>query len=155
MQIGVTLGADVPFFIFGQRAWAFGIGEKLFPDPEHYPKMWFVLINPHFELSTKKVYESLNFGLTNGGIHYSIPRFCTVKDLAVGLHNDLEKVTLKNHPQLSELKELLMGHGARGTLMTGSGPTVFGLFTREDAAVKAEDSLRKTEAWSVFRAHSL
>ncbi|MBN1613462.1 MAG: 4-(cytidine 5'-diphospho)-2-C-methyl-D-erythritol kinase [Deltaproteobacteria bacterium] len=155
IQIGATLGADVPFFIFGQRAWAFGIGDKLLPAPENLPKMWFVLINPRFGVSTKKVYEGLNFGLTKGLINYSIPRFCTVNDLAVGLHNDLEKVTLKDHPKLSELKELLMGHGAKGALMTGSGPTVFGLFAEEDAAVAAEDSLKKTEAWSVFRAHSL
>jgi 4-diphosphocytidyl-2-C-methyl-D-erythritol kinase len=155
MQIGATLGTDVPFFIFGARAWALGIGDRLSPVLDHFPKIWFVLINPHFEISTKKVYESLNFGLTKGVINYSIPRFYTVKDMAVGLHNDLEKVTLKNHPLLLELKELLLGHGAQGALMTGSGPTVFGLFTQEDAAAAAEISLRKTETWSVFRAHSL
>ena len=69
-------------------------------------------------------------------INYSIPRFSTVEDLIGGLTNDLEKVTVSRHPVLDHIKNLLMENGARGALMSGSGPTVFGIFTDEESALR-------------------
>jgi 4-diphosphocytidyl-2-C-methyl-D-erythritol kinase len=156
MRIGSTLGADVPFFIHGKAMWATGIGDKLQP-VLHAPTLWFVLINPKFEISTKMVYENFNFRLTNRAVKYSYSGLYTVEDLLNGLYNDLERVTLNLYPVLQRLKNLLLKEGARGALMSGSGPTVFGLFTDEEKAVHAEKSLRKlgADAWSVWRAHSL
>lgn len=154
MQMGTGLGADVPFFLFGNAAWASGIGDRLVEAPS-LPPLWFVLINPGFAVSTKMVYRELNLGLTNGSINYSIPRFYTVDDVIGGLTNDLEKVTLRQHPVLGHFKTLLLENGARGALMSGSGPTVFGLFADEESALLAEKNLRHGNRWSVFGAHSL
>jgi 4-diphosphocytidyl-2-C-methyl-D-erythritol kinase len=153
--IGVKLGADVPFFIFGNTAWAAGIGDRMV-EAAPLPPLWFVLINPGFEVSTKLVYERLNLGLTNGRINYSIPRFYTGEDVIRSLTNDLEKVTLKLHPVLEQIKTLMIASGAGGALMSGSGPTVFGVFTDEESALRAEHLLQKEGSrWSVFGARSL
>jgi 4-diphosphocytidyl-2-C-methyl-D-erythritol kinase len=154
MRMGADLGADVPFFIFGNAAWASGIGDRLIKATS-FPPLWFVLINPGFAVSTKMVYQQLNLGLTNESINYSIPRFYTFSDLIGGLANDLEKVTLRHHPVLGHVKTLLLENGASGALMSGSGPTVFGIFADEESALLAEKNLRHGNRWSVFGAHSL
>jgi len=154
MGIGARIGADVPFFIFEKTAWAFGIGDRLEAAPP-LPPLFFLLINPGFELSTKSVYEGLNFTLTKEPIHYSIPRFFERHDVIMGLHNDLEKVSINLHPVLKEIKTLLLSHGASGALMSGSGPTVFGVFESEEVAIKTEQSLKGYGTWSLFRAHSI
>jgi len=157
LEMGVKLGADVPFFIFGNAAWASGIGDR-FIEAAPLPPLWFVLINPGFAVSTKWVYQELKLELTNGRINYSIPRFDTVDHLTRGLTNDLEKVTMRSHPVLERVKSLLLESGAAGALMSGSGPTVFGVFGDEASALRAEKSLKQEKQenrWSVFRAHSL
>jgi 4-diphosphocytidyl-2-C-methyl-D-erythritol kinase len=154
MKIGVTLGADVPFFIFERTAWAFGIGERLQAVAD-IPSFSLLLVNPGFALSTKMIYQNLNLRLTNGTIHYSIPRFLTVDDVAKGLFNDLEKVSIGMHPVLADIKKNLMTYGALGALMSGSGPTVFGLFEKEQQAIVAEKALAGMKGWVVFRAASI
>jgi 4-diphosphocytidyl-2-C-methyl-D-erythritol kinase len=154
MKIGTELGADVPFFIFGKTAWAAGIGDRFAESPP-LPPLWFVLINPGFEISTKMVYQGLNLGLTKQGINYSIPRFSTTEDLIRGLTNDLESVTTRLHPVLDRIKALLLANGARGALMSGSGPTVFGVFTDRESAGRAEKNLGQKTRWLVFGAKSL
>jgi len=154
MAIGVTLGADVPFFIFSKTAWAFGIGERL-QAVEAIPPFSLLLVNPGFGLSTKLIYQNLNFTLTNETIHYSIPRFSTVHDVAKGLFNDLETVSIGMHPVLADIKDRLMENGAMGALMSGSGPTVFGIFEQEKQAVVAEKALAGMNVWSAFRAASI
>jgi 4-diphosphocytidyl-2-C-methyl-D-erythritol kinase len=156
MKIGTKLGADVPFFIFRKTAWAFGIGDRL-QAAENIPPLWFVLINPGFEISTKMVYDNLNLRLTKQAVKYTYPKFYSVDDLINGLRNDLEKVTLVLHPILQHLKNLLLQNGALGAIMSGSGPTVAGLFAKEKEAVKAAEALEKIEEkeWSVYRACSI
>ncbi|MFB3925205.1 MAG: 4-(cytidine 5'-diphospho)-2-C-methyl-D-erythritol kinase [Syntrophales bacterium] len=154
IEIGATIGADVPFFIFGNAAWAFGIGDRLEPAGK-IPPMWFVLVNPGFEISTKMVYENLNLGLTKEMIQFNIPKFFSLEDIAGRLWNDLERVTLSLHPALKELKGLLIENGALGSLMSGSGPTVFGVFAGRQDAEKAHRALSRREDLSVFTAHSL
>jgi 4-diphosphocytidyl-2-C-methyl-D-erythritol kinase len=155
IDIGAALGADVPFFIYGPCAWAFGIGDRLEAVPHGLPALWFVLLNPPLQVPTKMVYESLNLGLTNEAIHYSIRRFCTVTDVARGLHNDLERVTFAIHPHLKQLKDALLRRGALGALMSGSGPTVFGIFTDQENAAYAAAALKGAGPWSVYTACSL
>jgi 4-diphosphocytidyl-2-C-methyl-D-erythritol kinase len=154
MKIGVTLGADVPFFIFAKTAWAFGIGDRL-QIAENIPPLTLLLVNPRFELSTKLIYKNLNLRLTNKKIRYSIPRFLTVHDLAKGLINDLETVSIRMHPVLADIKDHLMKCGALGALMSGSGPTVFGLFEKDEQAIAAEKALAGMNGWSLFRAASI
>ncbi|HEX7533990.1 MAG TPA: 4-(cytidine 5'-diphospho)-2-C-methyl-D-erythritol kinase [Syntrophales bacterium] len=156
MKIGAKLGADVPFFIFGKTAWASGIGDRL-RTAENIPPLWFVLINPGFEISTKVVYESLNLRLTKRVVNYKCPVLCTVDEIVKGLHNDLERVTLVLHPILRYFKNILVQNGALGALMSGSGPTVMGIFTDEEGAIAAKKALENVggSEWSVFAVHSI
>lgn len=156
MKIGAGIGADVPFFIFGKTAWAFGIGDRL-RTAERIPPLWYVLINPGFEVSTKMIYENLSLRLTKRAIKYKHLKFNTVDCLIKGLRNDLEKITLVHHPILQHLKNLLSQNGALGALISGSGPTVAGIFTEEKEAAKANKALRYIggKEWSVYLAHSL
>jgi 4-diphosphocytidyl-2-C-methyl-D-erythritol kinase len=154
MRMGAGIGADVPFFIFEKSAWAFGIGDRL-EEARNVPTMWFVLVNPGFEVSTKKVYENLKLGLTKGGIKYTIPRLHKVPEVIEKLSNDLEIVTLELHPVLLEIKELVMRTGALGSLMSGSGPTVFGIYEDEKGAHEAGEVLQQADIGSVFTAHSI
>ena len=156
MKIGAKLGADVPFFIFGKTAWASGIGDRL-QTAENIPPLWFVLINPGFEISTKMVYENLNLRLTKRAVNYKCPVLYTVDDIVKGLHNDLETVTLVLHPILRYFKNILVQNGALGALMSGSGPTVMGIFTDEEGAITAEKALENAggSEWSVFTACSI
>jgi 4-diphosphocytidyl-2-C-methyl-D-erythritol kinase len=154
MKIGGTLGADVPFFIFESTAWAFGIGERL-QAAENIPSFSLLLINPRFALSTKMIYQNLNLRLTNETIHYSIPRFSSIHDLANGLFNDLETVSIGMHPILADIKKRLMACGALGALISGSGPTVFGIFEKEQQAIAAQKALAGKNGWSVYRAASI
>lgn len=156
LKIGAKLGADVPFFIFGNSALAAGIGDKL-KTVKNVPKLNIVLINPCFFLSTKLVYESLNLRLTKKRINYSIPRFLALSDVIREMHNDLETVSLKMHPELTDIKQLLLRHGALSAMMSGSGPTVFGIFTDENTAKKAAEAINKEvpRQFLVFFAQSL
>jgi 4-diphosphocytidyl-2-C-methyl-D-erythritol kinase len=154
MMIGLSLGADVPFFIFSSPAWAFGIGERL-QTAEPLPSFALLLVNPGFALSTKMIYQNLNLRLTNETVHYSIPRFLTVHDIAEGLFNDLETVSIGMHPVLADIKQRLISCGALGALMSGSGPTVFGIFETEQQALTARKALSAGSGWSVFRATSV
>jgi 4-diphosphocytidyl-2-C-methyl-D-erythritol kinase len=156
IKLGAKIGADVPFFIFGNNALASGIGDKL-ESLQTLPKLNLVLIKPQFELSTKMVYETLNLRLTRGKNNYSIPRFLKMGDIIRELHNDLESVSLEMHPELADLKKMLLRHGALGALMSGSGPTVFGIFRNGKEAKQALEVIEKEVSgqYMLFLAKSL
>ena len=155
MKLGAKIGADVPFFIFGNNALASGIGDQL-KALQDLPKINLLLIKPLFELSTKMVYENLNLRLTRGKNNYSIPRFLKMSDIIRELHNDLESVSLEMHPELADLKKMLLRHGALGALMSGSGPTVFGIFRDGKEAKNILEVIKKEVSGSctVFFAKS-
>jgi 4-diphosphocytidyl-2-C-methyl-D-erythritol kinase len=147
MKIGVTLGADVPFFVFQQTALAEGIGERLTPLVE-LPTAWVVLVNPNLPVSTAWVYKNLQ--LTQRERLATIPdSFVDVAALCSVLSNDLESVTIPAYPVISDIKDALRTHGALCSLMSGSGPTVFGLFNDEQTARTAGDLLGTNKAWFV------
>lgn len=147
MEIGVKLGADVPFFVFQQTALAEGIGEKLSP-LIGLPPAWVVLVNPNLPVSTAWVYKNLQ--LTQRERLATIPdSFEDVAAICSVLSNDLESVTIPAFPVISEIKDDLVNLGACCSLMSGSGPTVFGLFAGEATARKAGDALRANRDWFV------
>jgi 4-diphosphocytidyl-2-C-methyl-D-erythritol kinase len=156
IKLGAKIGADVPFFIFGNNALASGVGDQL-ESLQTLPKLNLVLIKPQFELSTKMVYENLNLRLTRGKNNYSIPRFLKMGDIIRELHNDLESVSLEMYPELADLKKMLLRHGALGALMSGSGPTVFGIFRDGKEAKKILEVIKKeiSDHSAVFFAKSL
>ncbi|GBC62184.1 4-(cytidine 5'-diphospho)-2-C-methyl-D-erythrito l kinase [Desulfonema ishimotonii] len=153
MRMGLSLGADVPFFIFGKPAIATGIGEKLVPYENviHYHVL---LIAFEFSVSTAGVYKNLNLGLTN--CKKIIKSFSLKKqgfDVAHYLCNDLETVTASDYPDIILAKKSLVDHGAKGALMSGSGPTVFGLFSDAETAEKTGRSLSQNGKWAVYLAN--
>lgn len=152
LYLGGTLGADVPFFVFQQPAWATGIGTTLKPLPI-LPEVAYLLINPGITVSTADVYRSLQ--LTKGGELANLPRFSVVTkaDLCEALHNDLETVTLKQYPVIAEIKQRLLAAGALGALMSGSGSTVFGVFDDFEAAKRAGSDMAAEHDWLVFPVH--
>ncbi len=156
IKLGAKIGADVPFFIFGNAALSSGIGDKL-KHLRNLPQLNLILIKPNFELSTKMVYENLNLRLTMGKNNYSIPRILDLSDIIQGLHNDLESVSLEIHSELADLKKMLLRHGALGALMSGSGPTIFGIFRNGKEAEKNLEVIRKEVSGQcqVFLAKSL
>ena len=145
MEIGLKLGADVPFFIFKQTALAEGVGEQLQVMPE-MPKLWVLLVNPGVHVSTAWVYQNLK--LTDRPELVKLPEFfSSIEDVCSILSNDLETVTIPEFPVIEEIKKQLLKAGAAGAMMSGSGSTVFGLFRDRQSAEAAKDSLAKTEKW--------
>ncbi len=127
-----TLGADVPFFLYQRPALATGVGEQL-NLVEGIPDYPLVLVKPPLEVSTRWVYQSLK--LTRGAsrikLRTLLARPWRLHEL---MENDLESVTLAEYPALGQIKQWLLENGAIGALMSGSGPTVFGVFRRSSEA---------------------
>ncbi|HEY6007687.1 MAG TPA: 4-(cytidine 5'-diphospho)-2-C-methyl-D-erythritol kinase [Geobacteraceae bacterium] len=147
MEIGVTLGADVPFFIFRRPALAEGIGDRLTPLDGISP-VWLVLVNPNVHVSTAWVYKNLQLTTTDDAT--TIPLFYgSVSDVCAVLGNDLETVTIQRFPVIAQIKERLLAAGACGALMSGSGPTVFGVFAEERTARQAAEAIGQEHDWFV------
>jgi 4-diphosphocytidyl-2-C-methyl-D-erythritol kinase len=153
MSVGVTLGADVPFFIFKKTALAEGIGERL-TAVDGLPPVWLVLVNPNIHVSTAWVYQNLQ--LTNRSGIDKLPKFCgSVTELSSLLSNDLEAVTIGQFPVIQEIKDMLRGYGAQGVLMSGSGPTVFAIFESETQAKFCHDKIAVKAEWYSVITHTI
>ncbi len=145
-EMGLKLGADVPFCLCGGTMLARGIGEELSALPE-MPHCWVVLCKPPFAVPTKEVYQEIDSvdilthpdtkgmiaALEQGDYEGICGRLCNV----------METVTAVKRRQIGEIKSFLTENGADGTLMSGSGPTVYGLFSDENRARTAEKMLRR------------
>ncbi len=149
-KISSALGADVPFFIRGIPARARGIGERLTPLRE-VPRLWLVILYPGFPVSTRWVYRKLSPKLTkaivNTSINLSLGCSANLRKLLV---SDLETVTMGRYPRIGVLKEELARQGAIGTLMSGSGSSVFGVFQSKRSAERAFRRLRKAREVQAF-----
>ncbi|MDD3293803.1 MAG: 4-(cytidine 5'-diphospho)-2-C-methyl-D-erythritol kinase [Geobacteraceae bacterium] len=153
MSLGLKLGADVPFFIFGKTALAEGVGERL-TEVHGLPKVWLVLVNPNVHVSTAWAYQSLQ--LTKDKVVDKLPQFCNrLRDVCDLLSNDLEFVTIKSYPVVQEIKELLLLKGAAGVLMSGSGPTVFGVFESEEIARECQTEIANNDSWFSVVTHTI
>jgi 4-diphosphocytidyl-2-C-methyl-D-erythritol kinase len=144
-RLALSLGADVPFFLLQRPAIARGIGELLEP-LRVFPLFWYVIVSPDLMVSTAWAYGEVRLGLTLGGntniLKVSNATALKIPDL---LFNDLESVTLSKYPFLCSIKESLLALGALGALMTGSGPSIFGVFESEHKANEAGETLKS--AW--------
>ena len=132
--IGLQLGADVPFFIFGRNAFAEGIGENLFP--VELPAWWYVVLTPPVQVSTAAVFTHLE--LTRDSFPIKISDF-SVNGIG-NLRNDLQPVVLKSFPEVSRSFEALQAVSKKsvfGVRMTGSGACVFAAFEVEQDAREA------------------
>lgn len=147
MELAVRLGADIPFCIMGGTALAEGIGEKLTALPVP-PKAYLLIAKPPVMVSTKEVYERLDAKEISS--HPDIEGI--IKALEEGsltgiterMGNVLETVTIELHPVIEEIKTFMKEHGAVNALMSGSGPTVFGIFDEKEKACEAAKALEAT-----------
>ena len=136
-EIGVKLGADIPYCIMGGTALSQGIGEILRPLPAP-PRAHLVIAKPDLMISTKYVYENLHAnslkvhpnidGMIEALSNQDLTKMCSL------MGNVLETVTEKENPIITQIKDLMKEQGATGALMSGSGPTVFSIFTEEEKA---------------------
>ena len=147
MERGVQIGADVPYCIMRGTALAEGIGEALSPLPPMV-KCPVLIAKPSISVSTKFVYQNLKLDDTT--IHPDIDRLIddikakNLHDIAAHMGNVLETVTIPNYPVIDEIKKHMLSNGAVGAMMSGSGPTVFGLFDDENTAKKAYKAMRSS-----------
>jgi 4-diphosphocytidyl-2-C-methyl-D-erythritol kinase len=126
LKLAPALGADVPVFVFGENAFAEGIGEKLLPIA--LPPAWYLVLTPPVHVSTAQVFSSKE--LTRNTIPIKIPPFSTEHG-----HNDLEPVVCASYPEVvRHLEWLRQLEGARMAAMTGSGACVFAEFAAESGA---------------------
>jgi 4-diphosphocytidyl-2-C-methyl-D-erythritol kinase len=139
LQLALSLGADVPFFIKAVPSIATGVGEILEPIL-NWPEFFYLLITPQLEISTAWVYQNYKMKLTSNKYDY-IRKSLKNGDINITdiLKNDLEKVTCTSFPLISALKKRIMDAGAEGAMMSGSGPSVFGVFKSREKAVLAMD----------------
>ena len=147
MELGVQIGADVPYCIMRGTALAEGIGEKLTSLPPMV-KCPVVIAKPQVSVSTKYVYENLKLDehTQHPDIDALIQNIRT-KDLpaiAGSMGNLLETVTAKKYPEIEKIKELMRENGALNAMMSGSGPTVFGLFDELETAKMAAAIVRQS-----------
>lgn len=145
MKRGVKIGADVPYCVLRGTALAEGIGEELTALPPA-PKCPVLVAKPPVSVSTRWVYENLKLG--EAMAHPDIDGLLAgieaqdVEQMALRMGNVLETVTIPRYPVIHELKEAMKRNGAMNAIMSGSGPTVFGLFREKGAAEAAMKELR-------------
>ena len=147
MDRGVKLGADVPYCIMRGTALAEGIGEKLTKLPA-MPKCHILIAKPPINVSTKFVYENLHANDMKPEDHPPVDaqvealKEGDLEKLVANMGNVLERVTVPEYPVINEIKQLMLDAGALGSMMSGSGPTVFGIFT---SYTKAKEAYEKIE----------
>ena len=144
IDTGVKIGADIPFCIQGGCAIAEGIGEKL-RELDNRTEMYTLIAKPPINVSTVHVYKTLKWQeVTHPDMDRVIKGIMagSMDDIVAGMGNVLESVTCSEYDIINQLKKSMMDLGASGSLMSGSGPTVFGLFKNKEEAMSAEKGLK-------------
>ena len=145
MERGVKIGADVPYCIMRGTALSEGIGEKL-TRLSDVPECPVLIAKPPINVSTKFVYENLK--LDDSIVHPDIDGMVDaikrndIEGIASRMGNVLESVTIKEYPEIQKLKDIMIEENAINSLMSGSGPTVFGLFKNEEDAYRAKERIK-------------
>ena len=147
MELGVQIGADVPYCVLRGTALAEGIGEKLTVLPP-MPDCWILIGKPGISVSTKYVYTTLD--LNTDTVHPDIDGMKKALEdgnlygITERMGNVLQDVTIPAYPEVERIKEQMKTLGAVNAMMSGSGPTVFGIFDSEEKAQKACQKLRES-----------
>lgn len=151
-EIGTSIGADVPLFLNGKSCVMRGIGDII--SPISLPPLWYLVVYPNMAISTRRVYEGLKIVLTKKQNDIKlVAKFNNAREVSAILQNDLERVGIVLCPTIQAIKERLVEAGAAGTLMSGSGSSVFGIFETEEKAQRASASV--TDMGQVFVVHSV
>jgi 4-diphosphocytidyl-2-C-methyl-D-erythritol kinase len=146
MERGVKLGADVPYCVMRGTVLAEGIGEILSPLPP-LPRCYVLIAKPNISVSTKMVYEKLDScEITEhpdiDGILEGLEKH-DIRKVASSMGNVLERVTIEEYPVIDEIKQAMKNAGALNAMMSGSGPTVFGIFEDRRTAKEAQQAIRQ------------
>lgn len=145
----LTLGADVPFFVFGQTAWAEGLGEAL--KPFSVEKSWFLVVEPPVSVPTAEIFSSKD--LTRNTKPINIAPLTSLPDIMSATRNDLEAVTKKLYPQVEKALNILAQFGV--ARMSGSGACVFLLCENQAHAHEVEKKVAEMLPWRMWVAQSL
>lgn len=148
MELGVKLGADVPYCVLRGTALSEGIGEILTPLPS-IPNCHILIAKPPISVSTKFVYENLKANELEkhpdiDGMVEAIKEG-SLQGITDRMENVLETVTIPAYPVIEEIKDCMKENGAINSLMSGSGPTVFGIFDSKELAEKAREVIRNKD----------
>ena len=148
MELGVKIGADVPYCVMGGTALAEGIGEKLTPLAPA-PDCYVLVAKPDINVSTKYVYEHLDAQeiVKHPDIDGMVEAIAeeSLQGILDRMENVLEMVTVSAYPVIQTIKDRMKELGAINSLMSGSGPTVFGIFVEKDMARRAYDKLEEEQ----------
>jgi 4-diphosphocytidyl-2-C-methyl-D-erythritol kinase len=146
LLIGSKFGSDIPYCMIQGSALARGLGEKItLLDP--FPELYVLIVKPRFSMSTALVYN--HFDLSKVSKHPDTQKVIEaiknqqVDTICHSLENVLETVTPFLHPEINEIKKLLLKLQAKGVLMSGSGPSVYGLYDNKKYAEKALNAIKK------------
>lgn len=148
MKRGVSLGADVPYCVMRGTVLAEGIGEVLSPLPP-LPKCCVLIAKPGISVSTKTVYEKLDSQEIE--VHPNIDGILEglkkqdIQKVALSMGNVLEAVTIGEYPVIEQIKDVMKDSGALNAMMSGSGPTVFGIFEDRQRAKEAQQKIRELQ----------
>ena len=154
MEIAASLGADVPFFLFGGRALAVNRGDEIYPLPDTAKRSIVVVSARDIGVSTKEAYQWLSAELTKRAEPPKIWGFCALCwSRQEGLANDFEQPVFSRHPHLKQIRDGLLERGAADAALAGSGSAVFGIFRNPARARRAarafpEDSVFVVETVS-------
>lgn len=154
IELGASLGADVPFFLTGGTALGTGRGDEIEPLPDA-PKSSFLIVSPRVKISTAEAFKSLgapaltkDFAPVNLLVSRGEPKF--FRSLLEGLVNDFEPAIFELHPEVRRAHSALVEAGASAALLSGSGSSVFGVFEKEAELERARARLRVEDGWRVF-----
>ena len=145
-KLAVKIGADVPYCIEGGTQLSEGIGEILTPI-KGIPNFFLLIAKPQISVSTKYVYENLHLEELSkhpdvDGMTEAIKN-SDLNGIVNRMENVLESVTVKQYPVIGQIREFIKHHGAENALMSGSGPTVFGIYTDKQNAEEAAELLKQ------------
>ncbi len=158
-EIGEELGTDVPFCIQNGTALAYQRGEKITLLPPINPPLWIVVINPGFKISTQWAYNNLDLEKVKGRKDNTKAMLTVLKEgksqeIAKNLFNSFEELVIKKFPEIEKVKDRLINEGVLGALMSGSGPTVFGIAQNKKEALQIYKKL-KPEYKLIWIVHSI
>ena len=158
-ELGLKLGADVPFCIGGQTALAENIGEKLTKIDGLSENIFILVCKPELFVSTKEIYEEIGSKIIekrpNNKLLIQLLKENKIQQIADNMYNVLEEVTRERYPVIEEIEKIMMENDALGSMMSGSGPTVFGLYiNREDAENCKNKLLKKFSQVYIVKSHN-
>jgi 4-diphosphocytidyl-2-C-methyl-D-erythritol kinase len=150
-SLAERIGSDVPFFLYSGQTVAKGRGERIVPI-RLYGGYWLVLICPNLMISTRGVYENVKIDLTEDRSFINL-HFCENKDEFFETlrqsDNELEKVVIRRHKIIEQIKKIMEDCGAIKSSMSGSGPTVYGVFEKKPQAEEVARKLTRSD-WQIF-----